>query len=132
MTTYPDHDSPAVRDRRRRWSYASPAMLRFLAGASLLAGLAAAFFGVAYAVNGVTQAKAPISVSVRIRDLDRLQIQQATRTGSETDLPLRLQQGRGAFQPGAGAPGLHLYVDGLIAAAQASAVDRSRAAIPAR
>jgi hypothetical protein len=88
-------------------------MLRFLAGASLLAGLAAAFFGVAYAVNGVTQAKAPISVSVRIRDLDHLQIQQATSTGSETDLPLRLQPGRGAFQPGVGAPGLHLYVDGL-------------------
>src|SRR5260370_31166957 len=87
VTTYPDHDSPEVRDLRRRWSYASPAMLRFLAGASLLAGLVAAIFGVAYAVNGVTQSKAPISVSVRIHDLDHLQDHQSTSTRSETHLP---------------------------------------------
>ncbi len=81
MTTSPDVDLLAGRDRRGRRPYASPALLRFLAAASLLVGLAAAFYGVAYAVNGATRAGAPVAVFVRISDLGRFQIRQATSAG---------------------------------------------------
>lgn len=106
MTACPDPAPLHTSDHSGRRSFVSPALLRFLADASLLIGLAAALFGIAYVINGLTRVGAPVSVAVQIRDLDRLQIQQATRPGSETDLPLRLQQGLSA-------PGMHLYVDDL-------------------
>lgn len=77
MTTSPDADLLAGQNRRARRPYASPALLRFLAGASLLVGLIAAFSGIAYAVNGATRAGAPVSVFVRISDPGRLQIHEA-------------------------------------------------------
>jgi Protein of unknown function (DUF2975) len=107
VDTCPDPGQLAVRDRRGRRSYASPALLRFLAGAMLLVGVVAPLFGVIYAVNGATRAGAPVDVSVTIRNLDRLQIQQATTSNGETDLPLRLEQGPGLQ------PGLILYIDGV-------------------
>lgn len=48
----------------------------------------------------------PVPVTVRIHNLDRLGILQATSPGSQTILPFRLQQGTLA-------PGLQLYVDGV-------------------
>jgi Protein of unknown function (DUF2975) len=105
--TCPDPAQLAVRDRRGRRSYASPALLRWLAGAMLLVSVVAPLYGVVYAVNGATRAGAPVAVSVTIRDLDRLQVQQATTVnGAETDLPLKLEQGQGLQ------PGLILYIDG--------------------
>ena len=110
MDTCPDPGQLAVRDRRGRRSYASPALLRFLAGAMLLVGVVAPLFGVIYAVNGATRAGAPVAVSVAIRDLDRLQIQQATTSNGETDLPLKLE-GEPGLQPPQ--PPLILYIDGV-------------------
>jgi hypothetical protein len=104
--TCPDPARLAVRDRRGRRSYASPALLRWLAGALLLVSVVAPLYGVIYAVNGLTRAGAPVAVSVTIRDLDRLQVQQATTGNGETDLPLRLEQEQGPQ------PGLILYIDG--------------------
>jgi len=47
--------------------FASPRLVRFLAGAVLLIGLVAAIAGVAYAINGATQTKGPVEVSVMAR-----------------------------------------------------------------
>lgn len=69
MTTCPNPDHLTVPGRRGQRSYASPALLRFLASATLLVGLAAAVLAVGYAVNGVTQAAAPVPVSVYVRGL---------------------------------------------------------------
>ena len=86
----------------------APALLRFLAGALVVVGMWAAVRGVAvdlyFAAGGRHM---PVTVSVQIRDLDRLQVQQATSPGSETVLPLRLQQG--AAIPA----GVQMYVDGV-------------------
>lgn len=82
MDAYPDPAPLAVAGRRGQRTYASPALLRFLASGSLLVGLVAAFFGVAYAINGATRAGAPVPVSVQIRVQARLQPQQATKAGS--------------------------------------------------
>lgn len=111
MDTCPDPGRLAVRDRRRRRSYASPALLRFLAGAMLLAGVVAPLSGVIYAVNGATRAGAPVAVSVTIENLDRLQILQATAgNGAETVRPLKLE-GEPGLQPPQ--PPLILYIDGV-------------------
>jgi hypothetical protein len=74
VTTHPDPDALAAPARPGRLSYASPALLRFLASGSLLVGLVAAVYGVAYAINGVTQAQAPVPVSVHIRQAARLPV----------------------------------------------------------
>lgn len=74
MTTCPDPDPVATPDRRL--PYASPGLLRFLAGACTVVGLVAAVFGVAYVINGATQAQAPVPVSVRVHHMGHLPIRE--------------------------------------------------------
>jgi hypothetical protein len=52
-------------------------VVRVLARASLLIGLVAALKGLAYEINAATRAGDTLAVSVRIRDLNGLQIRQA-------------------------------------------------------
>jgi hypothetical protein len=107
VTIRPDPGLLAAQNHRGRWSYASPALLRFLAGASLLVGLVAALYGVVYDINGATQAEGVVAVSVQIRTLAGLQIQQATSSGSQRDGPLKLENW--PYE----SPGLTLYVGGV-------------------
>ncbi|MEW9533721.1 DUF2975 domain-containing protein [Microbispora sp. NPDC049125] len=50
----------------RTRSYAGPRLIRFLAGLTVWIGVIAAFWGVAYAINGATQAKGRVTVPVTI------------------------------------------------------------------
>lgn len=106
MTTGPDADLLAAQSRRGPRSYASPALLRILASASLLVGLVAAVYGIAYEINGATRVGAPVAVAVQITDLGRLKVRQATSAESERDIPLGLR-------PGLRVPDLYLYIEGI-------------------
>jgi hypothetical protein len=95
VTTGPNADLLGAKSRCGRRAYASPALLRILAAASLVVGLVAAFYGVAHELNGATRAGAPVAVSVQISDLGRLQVRQTTTAGSETSKSSWLQAGVG-------------------------------------
>lgn len=98
---------PTAQAHRGWGSYVSPGLLRVLTGTLVIAGLVAAVHGVVWDLYFAAGARhEPVAVSVRIRDLDRLRILQATSPGSRTILPFRLQHGPQA-------PGLQLYIDGV-------------------
>lgn len=79
-----------------------------MTGVLVFAGVVAGVRGVALDINAATQAPSWVSVPVyvRLHQLDKLQILQATGPGTRTLVPFRLQQG--VFQPG-----LALYVTGI-------------------
>jgi hypothetical protein len=56
--------SEAPKAWRGKRSFASPGMIRTLAGTVLAIGMVASIWGVAYDINGATQAKAEVAVSV--------------------------------------------------------------------
>lgn len=107
MSTPSGRFALVVRSRRDWLPSVSRGLLRIAGAALVAAGFVTALHGVVLelyrAVEGPGQ---PLVLSVQIRDLDRLRVQQATSPGSQTVLPIRLQQGFVA-------PGLHLYVDGV-------------------
>lgn len=61
------HTEPKAPRRQSNRPYASPGMIRRLAGFVAIFGVVAAFSGVAYAVNGATHAKAYVVVDVQAR-----------------------------------------------------------------
>jgi hypothetical protein len=61
------HTDPKTPTRHGRRSFASPGMIRGLAGFVLAFGVVAAVSGVAYAINGATHARADVVVDVQAR-----------------------------------------------------------------
>lgn len=58
------HTGPQARTtRQRRRAFASPGIIRTLAGTVLAVGVVAAIWGVAYDINGATQAQADVVVN---------------------------------------------------------------------
>jgi hypothetical protein len=81
-----DQASPPVRGRR---GFASPALVRFLAGLALVVAVTVSIGGIAFAVNGATQAHGYITVPVQVRSMDRLRIPLTDGAGTDTEHPLR-------------------------------------------
>lgn len=65
MTQISKPQAPRARHGRR--PFASPSMIRTLAGTVMAVGVAAAIWGVAYDINGATQARADVAVGVHLR-----------------------------------------------------------------
>jgi len=63
-------------------SFASPGMIRNLAGAVLTVGVVATIWGVAYDINGATQAQGEVVVSVHVRPGGVLQVSGTTPAGA--------------------------------------------------
>jgi Protein of unknown function (DUF2975) len=68
--------------RQGRWTFASPGMIRNLAGIVGAVGVMAGIWGVAYDINGATQAKAEVTVGVHVRPGAVLQVDGTTPTGA--------------------------------------------------
>lgn len=69
-------------------SFASSRLIRFLAGLVLFLGLLAAGGGVAYAINGATQAQAEVEVTVKARTTDGLNLPKSVHRESRSQFPL--------------------------------------------
>jgi len=83
MTQTSDTSRPAApRVWRGKRPFASPGMIRTLAGAVLAVGMAASFWGVAYDINGATQAQAFVVVDVHPRPGAVLQVSGTTPAGA--------------------------------------------------
>ena len=81
-----DQASPPLRGRR---GFASPALVRLLAGLALVVAVTVPIGGIAFAVNGATQARGYITVPVQVRSMDRLRIPLTDGAGADTEHPLR-------------------------------------------
>jgi hypothetical protein len=66
--------------------FAGRALVRVLAGVVMIAGTAAAIAGIAYAVNGATQARAFITIPVQVRSTEGLRIPLAPRVDADPKL----------------------------------------------
>ena len=76
----PELPDRAVRPARR--PFASPGLIRILAGTVMAAGVLASFWGVAYDINGATQAQADVVVAVHLRPERALAVSGTTPAGS--------------------------------------------------
>ncbi|MET7622009.1 DUF2975 domain-containing protein [Streptomyces sp. NPDC005408] len=74
-------------------AFASSGLVLLLAGAMWLLGVLAAVGGVAYAVNGATQAKAYVTVPVQARAPAGLSVPTTARGDSASQVPLRPDAG---------------------------------------
>ncbi|AWS43277.1 hypothetical protein [Streptosporangium sp. 'caverna'] len=81
-----DQASPPVRGRR---GFASPALVRLLAGLALVFTVTVPIGGIAFAVNGATQAHGYITVPVQVRSIDSLRIPLTEGAGADAEHPLR-------------------------------------------
>lgn len=73
---------------RKPRRFASERLVRRLAGAVLWLGLIAGVAGIAYDVNGMTQAPADVSVPVEVRTADGLSVETARETRAGSQAPL--------------------------------------------
>jgi len=89
--------TPHSARRRGARPFATPGLVRFLAAIALLVAVAAPVAGVAYAVNGATQAHASVRVQVQVTDRAALQIPLGPTPDRER--PVALQQ-QGGASPG--------------------------------
>lgn len=80
MTQRTEPKAPATRRGKR--AFASPGMIRNLAGIVAAVGVAAGIWGVAYDINGATQAKAEVVVAVHARPGAVLQVFGTTPAGA--------------------------------------------------
>lgn len=80
MTQQTEPKAPATRQGRR--AFVSPGMIRTLAGIVAAVGVMAGIWGVAYDINGATQAKATVVVGVHARPGAVLQVDGVTPTGA--------------------------------------------------
>jgi hypothetical protein len=80
MTRQSEPKTPATRQDKR--AFASPGMIRNLAGIVMLVGVVAGIWGVAYDINGATQAKADVVVGVHARPGAVLQVDGTTPAGA--------------------------------------------------
>jgi hypothetical protein len=77
------HTEPkALTTRQGKRAFASPGMIRTLAGAVLAIGVVASIWGVAYDLNGATQAKAEVVVGVHAHPGAVLQVDGTTPIGA--------------------------------------------------
>lgn len=88
-----DSSSHAISPRRRGTRrYISTRLLGLMGSGVLMVGLFGAIGGVAYAINGATQAHAEVAVSVMVRDKTKLILPLAAGTGPDsgaTSVPLK-------------------------------------------
>jgi len=80
MTQISQPAAPSARPVKR--AFASPGMIRTLAGAVLGVGVIAGIWGVAYDINGATQAQAEVVVGVHARPGAVLQVEGTTPSGA--------------------------------------------------
>jgi hypothetical protein len=80
MTQHTEPKAQTTRQGKR--AFASPGMIRTLAGAVLAIGVVASIWGVAYDLNGATQAKAYVVVGVHARPGAVLQVDGTTPAGA--------------------------------------------------
>ncbi len=80
MTQQTEPKAPATRQGKR--AFASPGMIRTLAGIVAAVGVMAGIWGVAYDINGATQAKAAVVVGVHARPGAVLQVSGTTPAGA--------------------------------------------------
>ena len=80
MTQHTEPKAPTTRQGKR--AFASPGMIRTLAGTVMAVGVAAGIWGVAYDINGATQARAAVVVSVHARPGAVLQVDGTTPAGA--------------------------------------------------
>ena len=80
MTQQSEPKAPATRQGKR--AFASPGMIRTLAGIVVAVGVMAGIWGVAYDINGATQAKAAVVVGVHARPGAVLQVSGTTPAGA--------------------------------------------------
>jgi hypothetical protein len=73
--------------------FASSRLIRFLAGLVLFLGLGASLAGVAYAINGATQAQADVEVTVKARTTHGLTVSASAQGDSKSQVPLAHQPG---------------------------------------
>jgi hypothetical protein len=85
--------TPRAARRRGPRPFATPGLVRFLAAIALLVAVAAPIGGVAYAINGATQAHAHVRVQVQVTDRATLQLPLGPTPDRER--PTLLQQGGG-------------------------------------
>jgi len=79
----PQHIEPmAPTTRQSKRAFASPRMIRNLASIVMAVGVAASIWGVAYDINGATQAKADVVVGVHARPGAVLQVDGTTPAGA--------------------------------------------------
>jgi len=77
------HTEPkALTTRQGKRAFASPGMIRTLAGTVMAVGVVAGISGVAYDLNGATQARAAVVVSVHARPGAVLQVDGTTPIGA--------------------------------------------------
>jgi Protein of unknown function (DUF2975) len=76
------HGEPKAQKRRQKRAFASPGMTRNLAGTVMIVGAVAAIWGVAYDINGATQAQADVVVSVHMRPEAALEVHGTTPKGA--------------------------------------------------
>ena len=77
------HTEPkALTTRQGKRAFASPGMIRTLAGAVMAVGVVAGISGVAYDLNGATQARAAVVVGVHARPGAVLQVDGTTPIGA--------------------------------------------------
>jgi len=87
MTQHAEPKTATTRQGKR--AFASPGMIRTLAGAVLAVGVVAGIWGVAYAINGATQAGAAVVVGVHMRPGAVLQVSGTTPTGAPGTVQVR-------------------------------------------
>jgi hypothetical protein len=80
--------TPGLRWRQRR--FIAPSLARMLAGVTVVVGVVALIAGIAYAINGATQAPGPVKVRVTVTQAGALQAPVTGRADGGT-LPLRPQ-----------------------------------------
>ena len=76
MTVQP---TPGLGWRQRR--FISPRLVRILAGITMLIGVTAPIGGIAYAINGATQAQGPVKVRVVVTEPGALQVPVSAAAG---------------------------------------------------
>jgi hypothetical protein len=85
--------TPHSAGRRGSRPFATPGLVRFLAMIALLVAVAAPIGGMAYAINGATQARADVRVRVQVTDRAALQIPLGPTPDRERPVPLQQQGG---------------------------------------